>query len=61
MRLLSPEFHSSISLALALLIPPTYDQYPLENAYSDYDVMSILNDIFFLTQQPVIMLEQDLA
>jgi hypothetical protein len=33
----------------------------LENAYSDYDVMSILNDIFFLTQQPVIMLEQDLA
>lgn len=61
MCLLSPEFHSSISLALALLIPPTHDQYPLENAYSDYDVMSILNDIFFLTQQPVIMLEQDLA
>jgi transposase len=27
----------------------------LENAYSDYDVMAILNDVFFLTQQPVLM------
>ncbi|MGC9177034.1 MAG: hypothetical protein ACP5G6_01200 [Conexivisphaera sp.] len=31
----------------------------LENAYSDYDVMAILNDVFFLTQQPVVMLEHD--
>ena len=31
----------------------------LENAYSDYDVMAILNDAFFLTQQPVIGLEHD--
>ena len=31
----------------------------LENAYSDYDVMAMLNDVFFLTQQPVIMLEHD--
>ncbi|MEM4126389.1 MAG: hypothetical protein QW508_02350 [Conexivisphaerales archaeon] len=30
----------------------------LENAYS-YDVMAILNDAFFLTQQPVIGLEHD--
>jgi len=29
----------------------------LENAYSDYDVMAVLNDAFFITQQPVLMLE----
>ncbi|MDG7041872.1 MAG: transposase [Nitrososphaerota archaeon] len=29
----------------------------LENAYSDYDVMAIINDVFFLTQQPVLELE----
>ncbi|MDG6928018.1 MAG: hypothetical protein JRN01_06085 [Nitrososphaerota archaeon] len=33
----------------------------LENAYSDYDVMAILNDVFFLTQQPVIGLEHSFA
>mgnify|MGYP001626406869 FL=1 len=31
----------------------------LENAYSDYDVMAILNDAFFITQQPVIMTEHE--
>jgi hypothetical protein len=33
----------------------------LENAYSDYDVMAILNDVFFLTQQPVIGLEHEFS
>ncbi|MDP7976867.1 MAG: hypothetical protein RAK25_07055, partial [TACK group archaeon] len=31
----------------------------LENAYSDYGVMAILNDAFFITQQPVIMAEHE--
>ena len=33
----------------------------LENAYSDYDVMAILNDVFFLTQQPVANLEHEFS
>ena len=31
----------------------------LENAYSDYDVMAILNDAFFITQQTVVMAEHE--
>ena len=31
----------------------------LENAYGDYDVMAILNDVFFLTQQLVANLEHE--
>jgi hypothetical protein len=33
----------------------------LENAYGDADVIAILNDVFFLTQLPVMKLEHDFS
>ena len=33
----------------------------LENAFGDYDVMAILNDVFFLTQQPIANLEHEFS
>jgi len=33
----------------------------LQNAYGDADVVAILNDVFFLTQLPVMKLEHDFS
>ena len=51
-----------ISLVMDRLgIDELVDYKTNENAYSDYDVMMILNYVFFITQQPVLMLERRLS